>query len=82
MGSYVDITGLPTQFLEFMGYIVVDQNDEFILLNHKGEEHIIYKPKPMLYVDDENDVAIFANRPRVPAPPASDPPDDEDPGTP
>ena len=70
MGSYVDITGLPTAFLEFMGYIVVAENDEFLLLNHKGDPHIIYKPGPqMLYVEDDNDVPIFKNRPRIDAPP-------------
>ena len=71
MGSYVNIDGIPINFLEFMGYIRVAENSEFLLLNHKGDEHIIYKPGPrMLYVGDNNDVEIFKNRPRLPAPPA------------
>jgi hypothetical protein len=73
MGSYVNIDGLPIDFLEFMGYIRVAENPEFLLLSHKGEEHIIYKPGPrMLYVDDNNDLAIFKNRPRMAAPPADE----------
>ena len=72
MGSYVNIDGLPIEFLEFMGYVRVAENDEFLLLNHKGDEHIIYKPGPrMLFVEDGNDVAIFKNRPRMDAPPAN-----------
>jgi hypothetical protein len=77
MGSYVDVTGLAIEFLEFMGYVLVDEDDEFLLLNHKGDEHIIYKPGPrLLYVEDDNDVAIFKNRPRFDAPPADDPQED------
>jgi hypothetical protein len=69
MGSYVNIDGLEIGFLEFMGYVLVAENEEFLLLNHKGDEHIIYKPGPrFLYVADDNDVHIFKNRPRIPAP--------------
>lgn len=70
MGSYVNIDGLPIALLEFMGYVRVAENEEFLLLNHKGDEHIIYKPGPqMLYVEDHNDVEIFKNRLKMDAPP-------------
>ena len=71
MGSFVNIDGLPLSFLEFMSYVTVDENDEFMLVANKGDEQIISKiPPSMLWVDDDNDVAIFKNRPRIPAPPA------------
>ena len=73
MGSYVNIDGLAIEFLEFMGYVRIAEDHEFLLLSHKGEEHIIYKPGPrMLFVADDNDVAIFKSRPRIEAPPSDD----------
>jgi len=73
MGSYVSIDGIPIGFLEFMGYIRVTEDADFLLLNHKGDEHIIYKRGPqLLYVADDNDVAIFKNRPHVEAPPSEE----------
>jgi hypothetical protein len=70
MGSYVDVSGIPSEFLEFMGYIILDEDDEFRLINHKGDHHILWKRgSQLLFVDDDNDVSIFRGRRRIPAPP-------------
>jgi hypothetical protein len=67
---YVNVTGIPLEFLELMGYDLVHEDDEFILLNHKGDEHVLSKHGcQYLYVDDQNDAAIFRSRSRIPAPP-------------
>ncbi len=73
MGSYVNIDGLPINFLEFMGYVLVAENEDFLLFNNKGQDHIIFRKGPrLLFVEDDNDVAIFRNRPRIEAPPPDD----------
>lgn len=70
MGSYVDISGIPLNFLEFMGYIVREDNSEFTLLEHKGDPHIIWKQGPQfLFVEDDNDVPYLKGRRRVASPP-------------
>ena len=70
MGFYVDISDVPIDFLTFMGYSVSAQNDQFILLNHKGEPHIVVRNGTRyLYVEDFNDAAIFERRRKVQAPP-------------
>jgi hypothetical protein len=71
MPWYVNVDGIPLEFLGFMGYNLVAEDDHFILLNHKGQDHVLPKEGPrFLYVEDDNDAAILRSRPRIPAPPA------------
>ena len=69
---YVDITGVPDDFLELMGYCKVLEDDQFELRIAKDKEYILPKKgRRHLYVDDPNDAAIFRARPKVAAPPAA-----------
>jgi hypothetical protein len=67
---YVDVTGVPDDFLEFMGYCKVKEDDEFELRIAKDKEYVLRKSGPKyLYVDDPNDVGLFRARAKVAAPP-------------
>lgn len=66
MGYYVDISDVPLDFIEFMGYRVERQDNQYILLNHKGEQHIVLKDGVRyLHVEDMNDALVFQGRRRV-----------------
>lgn len=70
MGFYVDVSDVPLDFLEFMGYRVEKEDGSFILLNHKGEQHIVSKNGARyLMVDDYNDAKIFDGRRKIEVPP-------------
>lgn len=70
---YVDITGISQEFLDFLGYVVVYEEEEFKVLSNKGTIHVVDKARPRLYVDDENDAGLlagpFAYRAKMPFPP-------------
>lgn len=63
---YVRLDGGDDAKLEFLGYVVVAEDPRFNLYrDHIGDEHIVYKNRPYLYVDDLNDaelIASWANR--------------------
>jgi hypothetical protein len=69
---YVDISGVSQEFLDFLGYVVVYEEEEFKMISHKGATHIVDKQRPRLYVDDANDASLlsgaFANRDKMPLP--------------
>jgi hypothetical protein len=73
---YVDITGVSQDYLDFLGYFVVYEDEEFKWLDHKGDVQIIDKARPRLFVDDMNDAMLlsgpFASRDRIPFPPEAD----------
>lgn len=57
---YVDITGIPDEYLEFLGYVLVTEDADFKLYrDYSGADHIVRKSQPLLLVDDPNDVAIL-----------------------
>jgi hypothetical protein len=56
---YVDITGVSQDYLDFLGYFVVAEDDEFKIIDHKGDVHFIDKKKPYLYIDDMNDANLL-----------------------
>jgi hypothetical protein len=67
---YVDVTGVPDDFLEFMGYCKVKENHEFELRVAKDKEYILRKNgAKYLYVEDPNDASLFHARAKVAAPP-------------
>jgi hypothetical protein len=73
MGSFVDVTGIPLRFLEVLGYILFEENEDFELLVNKGQPHLLPKEgSRLLYVEDDNDVSILRARRRIPAPPKGD----------
>ena len=70
MGFYVDISDVPLDFLEFMGYTVEAENETIIVLNRKGDHHIVLREGTRyLHVEDPNDAEIFAKRRMFKAPP-------------
>lgn len=71
MGWYVDITDVPAEKLEFLGYFPIAQDDEFLLYANKSEAHVVQKhgPRRWLYVEDLNDAHILGFKAKVPAPP-------------
>jgi hypothetical protein len=67
MPHYVDVQGISTDLL---GYILVEEDPEFQLFSHKGDEYVLAKDGPrLLYVEDDNDAAILRARRRIAAPP-------------
>ena len=60
---YVSIEGISDEFLKFMGYDFVAEDGLFKLYrDYYGEEHVVNKARPRLFVDDPNDAAILASR--------------------
>jgi hypothetical protein len=70
---YVNIAGVPQGFLDFLGYFVLAEDEEFKILVHKGDLHLVDKNKPYLYVDDQNDAGLlkgpFMEREKITLPP-------------
>ena len=59
---YVSIDGISDEYLAFLGYDLVIEDEEFKMYKDKaGDEHIVRKDaKPYLYMDDINDAMIVA----------------------
>ena len=52
----VDITGISDVILAFLGYQLIDENEEYKTYRDKyAENHLVEKALPRLYVDDLND---------------------------
>lgn len=72
MAEYVDIDAIPLTFLEFLGYYLVSEDEEFQVFVNKGEVFAVSKSPPkLLYVDDRNDAQTLRahnRKPSVPAP--------------
>lgn len=70
MKFYVDVYDVPLETLELVGFQVIAEDDEFILVALKGEEQILSKKRPrFLYVEDYNDYIILTGARAVPVPP-------------
>lgn len=67
---YVSICHLTDAELEFLGYSVVRESDEFkIYRDYTGDEHIVQKNgKKFLYVEDLNDAVAMRSAFVIPAP--------------
>lgn len=64
MGSFaVNISNIPDKVLSFMGYEMVEENDdEFKIYRDKyREDHIVFKSRPLLFVEDPNDAVFLAS---------------------
>jgi hypothetical protein len=59
---YVSIAGVPDEFLEFLGYVRIEETDEFKVYLRHGELVVVKKTNPYLYVDDLNDARILKDR--------------------
>jgi hypothetical protein len=68
---YVDITGIPQNYLDFLGYTLFAEDESFKILRNKSDMHLVDKEKPYLFVDDMNDAEImrsFGGRAKIPVP--------------
>jgi hypothetical protein len=57
------------EVLEFLGYVKIDENDEFKAYVRHGEPILVKKANPYLYVDDLNDARILKDRNVMEIPP-------------
>ena len=66
---YVDIQGIYEEFLEFSGYVLVDEDAEFQLFVKNGQEYILPKSGLRFLPVEANDGDIRRSRRRtVPIP--------------
>ncbi len=70
---FVQIPNVPDEFLEFLGYLKVEETEEFKVYVRHGDPIVVQKANPYLYVDDLNDARILKDRNMMEIPP-----DDED----
>lgn len=72
---YVEIQGIYEEFLEFSGYILVDEDADFQLFVKDGQEYILPKSGVrFLPVDNANDADMRRSRRRsVPIPDRHEP---------
>jgi hypothetical protein len=64
MAFAVDITGVDDRQLEFAGYYLIDENEEFKVYRNKMQDYIVRKANNLLYVD-ELDEAQTISRGRI-----------------
>lgn len=69
MRYYVSIAGVTDEFLEFLGYICVEETDEFKVYLRHGDLMPVQKANPFLYVDDLNDARILRGQNMMAIPP-------------
>jgi hypothetical protein len=64
MAFAVEISGIPDGLLEFVGYVLVEENEEFKVYRDKYmEDHIVRKSDSLLYVDELDEAqALSAGR--------------------
>jgi hypothetical protein len=69
-GYYVEIQGIYEEFLEFSGYVLVDEDADFQLFVKNGQDYILPKSGlRFLPVDNANDADMRRSRRRtVPIP--------------
>lgn len=58
--GYVSLDGVSKDTLEFLGYYLVAENDDFEIYYHLADEIIVEKSDRLLYVEDANDLPYFA----------------------
>jgi hypothetical protein len=58
---YVRLEGVSEDQLEFLGYILMDENTETKVYYHLGDYIIVDKSDPFLFVHDYNDAALLGS---------------------
>jgi hypothetical protein len=70
MPHYVDVRGISPDVFSILGYILLDENEEFEVYWHKSGIYVLAKHgKRLLYVEDDNDAAVLRSRKGIVAPP-------------
>ena len=58
---YVALDDISDEQLAFLGYTLIKDSEKFKIYNdYSGDNHIVYKANPFIYVDDVND-ALYLN---------------------
>ena len=68
MGFYVNLKDADDGHLLLAGYVLIDENDQYWVYRHFGDDIIVDKSDPFIVVDDINDAAILGSD-IVPMPP-------------
>jgi hypothetical protein len=72
----VDISGIGDDILDFLGYHLADETDQFKVYRDKyAEDHIVFKARPLLYVEDANDALVLRSKRVINLPPEAHVPD-------
>jgi hypothetical protein len=58
---YVRLENVPDDKLDFLGYILMHENDETKVYYHLGDHIIVDKADPFMFVHDRNDAAILGS---------------------
>ncbi len=58
---YVSMDGVSAEMLEMLGYYLLSEDPSFKVYYHKGDEIIVDKSDPFIYVDVVNDASYFGS---------------------
>lgn len=61
MKFHVSLEDVSDETLEFLGYILIEEDERFRLYVHKGDQILVDKEDPFLMVDDLNDAALLGS---------------------
>lgn len=56
---YVSIKNVSDEQLKFLGYILVSEDADTRLYRHFGEDILVDRADPFIYVDDLNDAILL-----------------------
>lgn len=68
MAFYVSLDGVDEDTLSIVGFVLIDENEATKLYRYCGEDILVDKSDPFVYVDDLNDAAILGSE-IIPMPP-------------
>jgi hypothetical protein len=58
---YVRLDGVTEEQLEFLGYILINEDEDTKIYYHLGDHIIVDKSDPFMFVHDQNDASILGN---------------------
>ena len=58
---YVRLDNVTDEQLEFLGYILMDEDDDTKVYYHLGDYIIVEKADPFMFVHDRNDASLLGS---------------------
>lgn len=58
---YVRLDDISDEKLEFLGYILVDEDEHTKIYYHLGDKILVDKADPFMFVHDHNDVTLLGS---------------------
>lgn len=58
---YVRLDNVSDEKLEFLGYILIDENDHTKVYYHLGDTILVDKQDPFMFVHDHNDATLLGS---------------------